>query len=462
MTTNDVRPLSLYQSGVEGVYAQATLHLATKPTANDTVTIGGVVYTFKVAATLLGDVAIGAAVTNSQANLKAAVNGDTLNPANPFVTMATFATNNGVVTARVAGTVGNTITTTASLAAGAPDQWDAATLGTTRAGSLAAGTAVPATSRLVAHTDFDAEDALERTPYALGLAWANRGYEDVVVRGTKFTIPDYPFNFEQVPMFGLWGVTGGVKPTGTAAPVTWVFTPSGVAHPGYQTRTIERRLTDGAHPLDDEWAFAVLESFNLKWQQRKNATWGFAGFARARADSTLTPTLLPPSPLTQCPAGHISVFVDDSWGAIGGTQKLGAIITGEHQYNTGMKPADTSDGRATLDFPDVEFDPEARTFTLKLRTYVKDAAFAIAERAKAEAAANRFVRLALADAVTGQSLHIDMVLKHTGASQVQKMVDVDGQEAVDLEFTQTTDDPSNPASAHVYSITAVTNGLGDI
>lgn len=118
---------------VNGAYAQGALSMATKPTADDTVTIGDKVYKFVASPSAAYDVAIGAAVANSQANLVAAINGDALTPAHPDVAAADFATNVMIVSARVSGTAGNSIATTETFTDGT-DAWDAATMGTETAG----------------------------------------------------------------------------------------------------------------------------------------------------------------------------------------------------------------------------------------------------------------------------------------------------------------------------------------
>lgn len=460
MAQNYVRPLTLTQSGPEGVYAQGTLHMATKPTADDTVTIGGVVYTFKAAATLTGHVAIGALVTNSQTNLRAAIGGDAHNAVNPFVSAAAFGGNNMVVTARIAGPAGNLVSLAASFAAGAPDQWDAAFVGTTTSGVMAPGTGVPATSRFVGQIDFEDEDEIERTPYALGLAFQHRGFENIVSRGAKLTVVEHPINFESLPMWLSWAFNGGIIPVVASSIATYTHTPSKVAYPGNPSRTLFRRMTNGVTPLDDKWTYGVLEQLNIKWQQRKNATIGASGFARGREAGTWVDAAAPSS-ITQLPAALIKVYVDDTWGALGGTQITGQIVGGDFAYMTGWKPDETADGRSSLDMPFAIFDPEARTFTFKTRAYVRDSGFAIAERAKAEAASYRAIRIAFTDPTTTYSLVLNFIAKHTKGSQVQKMVDVNGQEAVDLEFVQSTDAPSTPSTANVFSATLVTPTFTD-
>ncbi len=119
-----------------GVKATGTLGMATKPTANDTVTLGTNVYKFVATAAAAGDVAIGALIANSQANLVAAINdGDTYNDAHEDVTVAAFdGSDDMVATAIVHGTVANAIATEETFT-DATDAWVAATLGSGVAGT---------------------------------------------------------------------------------------------------------------------------------------------------------------------------------------------------------------------------------------------------------------------------------------------------------------------------------------
>lgn len=59
----------------ENLTGEAVLGLATEPTANDTVTVGGVVFTFVASPTNPGDVDLGGAADTTRANLAAAING---------------------------------------------------------------------------------------------------------------------------------------------------------------------------------------------------------------------------------------------------------------------------------------------------------------------------------------------------------------------------------------------------
>ena len=127
--------------------SQGSLTMDVVPADGDDVTIDTKVYTFQTVL-LVGDgnVAIGANVAASQVNLVAAINltgtegveygaGMTIHPT---VSIADFAADIAVLTAKTPGVAGDTIATTETFTP-VTDVFDAATLGTTRAGADSSG-----------------------------------------------------------------------------------------------------------------------------------------------------------------------------------------------------------------------------------------------------------------------------------------------------------------------------------
>ncbi len=131
---------------VAPVYAFGTLTSdATIPTANDTVTIGSVTYTFKASVTTTAnEVDLGATAAEALENLKAAVNAGagagtlygSLTVANPDVVATTLTATTLKLVSRVPGTVGNFIPTTE---AGSHTSFGAAVLG---GGTLSVATVI--------------------------------------------------------------------------------------------------------------------------------------------------------------------------------------------------------------------------------------------------------------------------------------------------------------------------------
>lgn len=125
-----------------GAAAQGTLTVDTQPTAGDTFTIGSRVYTLvandQTPKGNLDQIQLGANLAATQANIVAAINGTDTDPyaieRHADVSAAAFSANASVITARRAGTAGNTIATTETFTAGT-NVFNAATLGTTTAGT---------------------------------------------------------------------------------------------------------------------------------------------------------------------------------------------------------------------------------------------------------------------------------------------------------------------------------------
>lgn len=89
--------------------ATGLLLASATPTADDTVTVGQVTYTFKAAAVAATDVVIGANAAAAMSNLAAKIHGDNTQVADAVATEELI-----VLTAKVAGRAGNSITLAAS------------------------------------------------------------------------------------------------------------------------------------------------------------------------------------------------------------------------------------------------------------------------------------------------------------------------------------------------------------
>ena len=129
---------------VAGVKAQGTLTIAEPITTTDQFTIGLIEYTMLTTPIAAYDIALGADEAASKVNIVAAINASgtpgteyfagTL--ANPLVEATTFATDDCVLEARLAGTAGNSIVSaeTGNELTHVSNVFDATTLGTTQAG----------------------------------------------------------------------------------------------------------------------------------------------------------------------------------------------------------------------------------------------------------------------------------------------------------------------------------------
>lgn len=133
-----------FATPVNAVAAKVTLTLATLPTADDTMTIGTKVYTFKATAEADGDIAIGADVAATRLNIVAAINGTgegQVCTAHPDVTCAAFSSADAVITAKVKGAAGDAIASTETFSADG-NVFSAATLAGGVNGTVAAKGAI--------------------------------------------------------------------------------------------------------------------------------------------------------------------------------------------------------------------------------------------------------------------------------------------------------------------------------
>lgn len=122
------RNVSLVTAGKAGTAATGTVTFSTAPPVDgDSVTVGGVAYTFKAAPAGVNDVALGATLAEAAANLAAAINADaganafSANAVAAVVTISADATGvggNAITLAKVAATPANITTSGATLAGG--------------------------------------------------------------------------------------------------------------------------------------------------------------------------------------------------------------------------------------------------------------------------------------------------------------------------------------------------------
>lgn len=121
-----VAPYIVYGNPTDAVKATGELAFgSTNAVADDTVTIGATVYTFKAAvSTTANQVKVGTTLADSLANLKAAVNGGegsgtvygSATTANPIAEITTISSGDVTVSAKEAGAAGNGIYLAASVA----------------------------------------------------------------------------------------------------------------------------------------------------------------------------------------------------------------------------------------------------------------------------------------------------------------------------------------------------------
>ncbi len=433
MTANTITALRKTQIGFEGVAAVGTLTMDTKPIADDTVTIGDMVYTFKASAAGSGQVTIGAAVANSQANLVAAVNvGDAFNAINPAASMGNFSVNVSTITAKAKGTAGNSIVTTETFTA-VTNIFNGATLGTTTAGAGGHGTAATATSIWpVQKLDWgDTYEKLFQPDFATGVLAANAGATTPVEHGAEFSFGDEPLPWEVYPHVLSMAIKGGVNPVYTSSVYRWTHTRVPTAHPNLDSVTLERYFSDGeGGTIEQRAAYCMLETLGVKYAMNDTLKWSGKGFGRAFATNTATLALSLPTPVLGV-SSLSKVYADTSWGGVGGTQLTEQVYGWDLEIGTGLFPLFTAEGRTGLDFTKHMYDRDKVTLKLTLDCLVVPATYA-AENGYAAAGSARAIQIYVSDGST-RVLKFNMLMRHTKPFYT-KIDTVNGQDQVRYEL----------------------------
>ena len=443
MTTNTIEGLRVYQWGFEGVKAVGTLTVDTQPTIGDTFTIGGIVYTFVavVDANAEGEVSIGANVAGAKLAIVAAINGtDGFNNPHPAVTASAFSGDVATLTARIPGEAGDAIATTETFTAGT-NIFNATTLGGTTAGVYARGTSVAATSKMaIEKIEWgDDDENIYRPSFANGLLMRNRGEATAVQHGTRFSFSDQPVVWEQLMHWLALCVKGEPSVTyedGSPDVYRWTFTRTPTANPQPLAVTLERRFSNGSDFVDQECSYAMLSMFGLSYAENEHLRMSGEGFARKFSTATITAALS--APTAELGVSALStVYVDDTWGAAGGTLLAEQVIGWDLEFGTGFAPLYTAEGRTNLDFTKAQ--PNAREVMANLKlTILLDPTTYAAEQIAAAAGTRRAIQVKVAGSGS-RLLKFNGLFQHTKPA-LFKIGEQDGQDIVEMELEEATDE----------------------
>ena len=313
------------------------------------------------------------------------------------------------------------------------------------------GTAVPATSKM-AVTDivFTPTDVFHRPKLAKGLITRNPGNETVIARGTAFSIPETPVVYDQMHHYLAMAVKGDVAAAGAPSVYTWTFPRDILADPDINTRTLERRLSDGTNFIDNEWAYAFLSLLRFIYEADQPLRFSAEGFARRMQSSTLTagqvfPTIeIPPTALAK-------VWIDSTWATLGTTLIEAQVLRAELAFMTGYAPKMSLDGRTDLDFTTILLNAANVGMDLKLRLLIKaDSGQFATEKAAAVAGTLRAIRIKVTGTAS-RALTLDGLYKYN-VPEIGTIGSEDGQDIAELDLVDATD-ATNLFSAEVVNAT---------
>jgi hypothetical protein len=312
------------------------------------------------------------------------------------------------------------------------------------------GTLVTATSKLaVEKLSIKPIDTPYRPKLAKGLVTANRGnLLAATQRGIEWDIPDTSLIFDQLQIFLAMALKGGVAP-GSGPPYTWTYTRDPTINPTLDSRTFFVRLTDGGTPSDWKFGYAMLQELSVKGAPNEALKMSAKGFGRRLQTATWAAQAFPT--IVQAPMPLTTVYIDTTWGGLGGSVIAGQVIGFTWNFMSGARPLWLADGQADLDFSIDVTNAENVKATLSLVILATASGQWATEKTAAEAGTLRAVEVR-STVSANATLKLQGLYKHTPAS-VFPDEDQEGQRVVTLELESDTDD-TNFAQAVLINTTA--------
>jgi hypothetical protein len=209
--------------------------------------------------------------------------------------------------------------------------------------------------------------------------------------------------FEQILHILNMGMVGLLTGTGAGADKTWQFTPSVVADPALNTFTLGYRKTDGTTNWDERVAYLFAKSWEISAAIGENSKIMADCVGRPIELATAITAAIAVPTVNYVPAALWKLSVNDTFGAIGTTQKLGTLVSWRLTYNSPYQPKLYQDGRADRSFS--SHGLKDADYALELQ--VEYTADILTEQQKADddPASLRYIRLEALGAVLGGSFY---------------------------------------------------------
>lgn len=246
-----------------------------------------------------------------------------------------------------------------------------------------------------------------------------------------------PLDTAQVLMPLLSGMKGGVTGVGAGADKTWTFTPDPDDDPLPDTYTLEYSEDDGTTTKEMEAGYGFCPELEITGGDNGVAQARWSIVARKTADSTLTPAIALPTDVNIDANLLWTMFIDDTWGGLGGTQKTGQIYGFTWRW-TWLKPQYYLDGRTALDFSTYDWSSK-RVADLTIDTVVGSNAGDVVptEEPKRDAGTARYIRAKMTGATVGgavQAVQVDGAYYHAADSMQERGGERDGNPTTRLHL----------------------------
>lgn len=211
------------------------------------------------------------------------------------------------------------------------------------------GTPVAQTTRWVgvAHPTPDSPKFWARTQNGIMVPRSQRGA--IATQLARIHL-ESDLTFEQILYVLNMGFQGLTTPSGAGADRTWQFSPTYVADPALNAFTGGYRKTDGTTNWDERIAYMFADSWSISAAIGENAKISAELVGRPIELATaITPAIAVPT-VNYVPSALFKLYLNDTFGAIGTTQKTCTIISFTLNYTSPYQHKLYLDGRTDLSF----------------------------------------------------------------------------------------------------------------
>lgn len=309
------------------------------------------------------------------------------------------------------------------------------------------GTSVPATTRWMGSAMVKPILQTFSPKGQIGVLLENpMGSDTVAQKRTDITF-EADLTYEQILHVLMMCMKGGVTGTGASADKTWAFAPSYTADPALESFTMDYRKAGSAN-WDEEITYVMGKSFEISGAIGEDAKLTCEAFGKSSSLGTaITGSIAVPT-VNYVPAQLFKVYIDDTFGGLGGTQLSGDLV--------GFKFAFRSMAQPKQYLGDIDLAQHGlKTAGFDLELQAEYDASIDTERTKARNRTRRYVRLEAVGAVLGGSnykITIDAAMLHDGEHAPDG--DRDGNDTATMKL-KADYDSTNSLAARVTVINAL-------
>jgi len=253
-------------------------------------------------------------------------------------------------------------------------------------------------------------------------------------------------DFQQILLFLMSGIKGGISGVGGAADKTWTFDPAPTADPIPDTFTVEYAESDFAaspNRIMREMAYCFTTALNIQGGIDALPQIVAEMVGRKPSSTTLTSLGLPSNEYI----GNLrwALYMDDSWANLGNTQITGQVYGFDWGLQTGLTAEYFLDNRSALDFSAYKYDKRMVDLAVEIAVDPATGGLALDEATDKTSRSKRFVRLEITGAVVGGGVYtvrLDGCYYHADDSLQDRGGDRDGNQIVNLHLESAYDSVS--------------------